>query len=172
MDSSPPGSSIHGIFQARILEWVAISFSRRSSLPRDWTQVSRIAGRFFTNWATRDENKKTTGGKVIKLKYQSYVLTNRKSEKKKEKKDRNGEQNYQREEKKNTFQSWRMGILWGQSCWVYTLWIKKKQQHPHEGILWILELHGEKHPKMFQCSTAGYAQSLSNHTGITIAVLT
>ena len=127
MDSSPPGSSIHGIFQARILEWVAISFSRRSSLPRDWTQVSRIAGRFFTNWATRDENKKTTGGKVIKLKYQSYVLTNRKSEKKKEKKDRNGEQNYQREEKKNTFQSWRMGILWGQSYWVYTLWIKKKK---------------------------------------------
>ena len=39
---------VHGILQARILEWVAFSFSRRSSQPRDWTQVSHIAGRFFT----------------------------------------------------------------------------------------------------------------------------
>ena len=54
MDCSLPGSSIHGIFQARILEWVAISFSRRSSWPRDWTQVSRIIGRRFTIWATRE----------------------------------------------------------------------------------------------------------------------
>ena len=54
MDCSLPGSSIHGIFQARILEWVAISFSRRSSRPRDWTQVSRIVGRRFTVWATRE----------------------------------------------------------------------------------------------------------------------
>ena len=48
---SPPGSSVHGIFQARILEWVAISFSRGSSRPRDWTHVSCVsymAGRFFT----------------------------------------------------------------------------------------------------------------------------
>ena len=51
MDSSLPGSSVHGIFQARILEWVAISFSRGSSQPRDWTQVSHIAGRRFTIWA-------------------------------------------------------------------------------------------------------------------------
>ena len=43
-----------GIFQARILEWVAISFSRRSSRPRDWTQVSRIIGWRFTVWATRE----------------------------------------------------------------------------------------------------------------------
>ena len=54
MDCSLPGSSVHGSFQARILEWVAISFSRRSSQPRDWTQVSRIAGRRFTVWATRE----------------------------------------------------------------------------------------------------------------------
>ena len=45
--------SVHGILQARILEWVAISFSRGSSLPRDWTQVSCIAGRCFNLWATR-----------------------------------------------------------------------------------------------------------------------
>ena len=47
MDYSLPGFSIHGIFQARILEWGAISFSRRSSHPRDWTRVSLIVGRCF-----------------------------------------------------------------------------------------------------------------------------
>ena len=46
MDDSPPGSSVHGILQASILEWVAIPFSRGSSQPRDQTQVSYIAGRF------------------------------------------------------------------------------------------------------------------------------
>ena len=52
MDWSPLGSSIHGILLARILEWIAISFSRGSSWPRDRTQVSRIAGRHFNLWAT------------------------------------------------------------------------------------------------------------------------
>ena len=54
MDYSPPGSSVREIFQARLLEWVAISFSRGSFQPRDWTQVSWTAGRFFTDWATRE----------------------------------------------------------------------------------------------------------------------
>ena len=54
MDCSPPGSSVHGIFQARVLEWAAISFSRRSSQPRDWIRVSHIVGRRFTVWATRE----------------------------------------------------------------------------------------------------------------------
>ena len=48
IDGSPPGSSVHGILQARILEWVAIPFSRGCSQPRGWTQVSCIAGIFFT----------------------------------------------------------------------------------------------------------------------------
>ena len=48
VDSSPPGSSVHGILQARILEWVAISSSRGSSLLRDQTRISCIASRFFT----------------------------------------------------------------------------------------------------------------------------
>ena len=52
MDCCPPGSSVHGILQARILEWVAIPSSRGSSRPRDWTQVSCTAGRFFTIWTT------------------------------------------------------------------------------------------------------------------------
>ena len=52
MDCSPPGFSIHGIFQAWVLEWVAISFSRGSSRPRDWTRVSCIAGRHSNIWAT------------------------------------------------------------------------------------------------------------------------
>ena len=51
---SPPGTSVHGIFQARILEWVAFLFSRGSSWPRGWTWVSGIAGGFFTIWATRE----------------------------------------------------------------------------------------------------------------------
>ena len=54
MDCGPPGSSVHEIFQARILEWVAISFSRGSSQHRDRTWVSCTAGRFFTDWATRE----------------------------------------------------------------------------------------------------------------------
>ena len=49
-----PGSSVHGISQARILEWVVIPFSRGSSWPRDRTWVSYFAGRFFTPWATRE----------------------------------------------------------------------------------------------------------------------
>ena len=54
MDCSLPGYSVHGILQARILEWVAFPFSRESSQPGDWTQVFLIAGRFFTIWATRE----------------------------------------------------------------------------------------------------------------------
>ena len=53
MEYSPPGSSVSGILQARILEWVAIPFSIGFSQPRDWTRVSHTAGRFFTIWATR-----------------------------------------------------------------------------------------------------------------------
>ena len=54
MACSPPGSSVHGILQARILDWVAIPFSRGSSQPKDQTWVSCIAGRFFTVWAARE----------------------------------------------------------------------------------------------------------------------
>ena len=54
MDCSLPGSSVHGILQARILEWFAIPFPRGSSQPRDGTQVSCIAGRFFTVSASRE----------------------------------------------------------------------------------------------------------------------
>ena len=54
VDCSPPGSSVHGILQAGILEWVAMLSSRESSQPIDWTQVSSIAGGYFTVWATRE----------------------------------------------------------------------------------------------------------------------
>ena len=54
MDCSLLGSSIHGILQARILEWIAIPFSTGSSLPCDWTWASCIAGGFLTIWATRE----------------------------------------------------------------------------------------------------------------------
>ena len=58
VDCSLPGSSVHGILQARILEWVAIPFSRGSSQPRDQTlisYVSSLAGRFFTTSATWED---------------------------------------------------------------------------------------------------------------------
>ena len=54
MDCSLSGSSVYGIFQARVLEWIAISFSRESSRSRNRTPVSHIAGRRFTIWATRE----------------------------------------------------------------------------------------------------------------------
>ena len=52
MECSPSGPSVHGILQARILQWVAMSSSRGSSQPRDWIRVSSTASRFFTIWAT------------------------------------------------------------------------------------------------------------------------
>ena len=54
MDCNLPGSSVHGIFQARVLEWVAISFSRGYSWPWDQTRVPRVIDRRFTVWATRE----------------------------------------------------------------------------------------------------------------------
>ena len=54
MDCILLGSSVHGILLARILEWVAISFSKRSSWSREWTWVSCTAGKFITVWATRE----------------------------------------------------------------------------------------------------------------------
>ena len=66
MDCSLPGSSLHGILQARVLEWVAIPFSRGSSWPRDRTRVSLIAGRCFNLWATRE-------ALLIHLPFLSYV---------------------------------------------------------------------------------------------------
>ena len=53
--------TIHGILQARILEWIIIPFSRGSSQPRDQTQASHIAGGFFTSWATREAQEYWSG---------------------------------------------------------------------------------------------------------------
>ena len=53
--------TVHAILQVRILEWVALPFSRGSSQPRDWTQVSCIAGGFFTSWATREAQEYWSG---------------------------------------------------------------------------------------------------------------
>ena len=53
--------AVHGILQARILEWVAFPFSRGSSQPRDWNQVSHIAGGFFISWATREAQEYWNG---------------------------------------------------------------------------------------------------------------
>ena len=60
--------TVHGILQARILEWVAFAFSRASSQPRNGTHVSWIAGGFFTSWVTREaqETQKTLGQKSLR----------------------------------------------------------------------------------------------------------
>ena len=71
MDCNVQDSSVHGIFQARVLEWVAISFSRGSSRPRDRTWVSRIAGRCFTIWATRPPGNGL--GPFIKLLLKCFI---------------------------------------------------------------------------------------------------
>ena len=70
MDCSPPGSSVHGISQARILQWVAISFSKESSRPRDWTCISCLAGRFFTTEPPGKpiiDNQNSRGGETLSI---------------------------------------------------------------------------------------------------------
>ena len=67
MNYSPPGSSVHGILQARVLEWVAISFFKGSSWPRDPTWVSCIAGGFITIWATREPQQYLTHSQKTKF---------------------------------------------------------------------------------------------------------
>ena len=61
MNCSLPGFSVHEILHARILEWVAIFFSRGSNQPRDQSQVSYIAGEFFTVWAIREAQEYWSG---------------------------------------------------------------------------------------------------------------
>ena len=68
MGCSPPGSSVHGIFQARVLEWVANSFSRGSSPPRDQTRISHIAGGRLTIWATMKPSQ------VMTCQFQDWVI--------------------------------------------------------------------------------------------------
>ena len=83
MNCSPPGSIVHGILQARILEWVAIPFSRGSSQPKDWTQVLCIAGGFLTIWATRDILGSSKGVKSLVEQYHyskkldDYIMTSK-----------------------------------------------------------------------------------------------
>ena len=57
----PMDCTVHGILQARILEWVAFPFSRASSQPRDRTQVFHVEGRLFISWATREAQESWSG---------------------------------------------------------------------------------------------------------------
>ena len=75
MDYSQPGSSIHGILQVRIPEWVFISFSRRFSQLKDQTQVSHIAGRLFTIWATREVTLLPKNTSKQQLHIQKFLLS-------------------------------------------------------------------------------------------------
>ena len=83
VDCSPPGSSVHGILQARILEWVAISSSRGSFQPRDQTCISHascIADRFFTTepWGTTSKKSHKTGLEMILIAYYYFLKTKQK----------------------------------------------------------------------------------------------
>ena len=71
MDCNPPGSSVHGIFQARILEWTAISSSRGSSLPRNWTHISCIGRQILYHWAIWEAWPTHT---ELRISYSSSVL--------------------------------------------------------------------------------------------------
>ena len=71
----PMDYTVHGILQARILEWVVFPFSRRSSQLRDWMQVSCIAGRFFTSWATREAHSLKDKNNLLQVKDKLYITT-------------------------------------------------------------------------------------------------
>ena len=73
VDCGLPGSSVHGIFQARELEWVAISFSGGSFWSRDWTWVSCIWYRCFTTWATREAQSSKVTFKILQARLQQYM---------------------------------------------------------------------------------------------------
>ena len=74
MDYSLPGSSVHGIFQAIVLEWIAISFSKESSQPRDWTQISHIVDRRFTVCNLSQKAEKQISSKGYLLNYSLYLF--------------------------------------------------------------------------------------------------
>ena len=71
---NPLDYTVCGILQARLLEWVAFPFSRGSSQPRDWIQVSHIAGGFFTSWTTREAQKDWYWWIRESLKWGNYSL--------------------------------------------------------------------------------------------------
>ena len=77
LDCSPPGSSVRGIPQARILEWVSMPSSRGSSWPREWKKVSCIIGGFFTVWATREAPLKELPRDSFKTTLQEKTASNR-----------------------------------------------------------------------------------------------
>ena len=76
MDCSLPGSSVHGIFQAIVLEWIATSFPRGSSQPRDWTQVSHIVDRHLTVWATRENSWILFYVSLLSFQFSCSVMSN------------------------------------------------------------------------------------------------
>ena len=73
-DCSLPGSSVHGILQARILEWVPIPFSSGSSQPSDWTQISYIAGRFFTFLSHQRSQEEWTKDKTPRIRLIQNII--------------------------------------------------------------------------------------------------
>ena len=120
IDCNLTSSFVHGILQARILEWVA--FSRRSSWPRDWTQVSCIVGWFFANWATwepHDYENHANFGPPAHLQSLAKCLATVSSQKKKKKKLPKSNNKIKKNHK------WKRNMFWINSldvnlvyCWI------------------------------------------------------
>ena len=124
VDCSPPGSSVHGILQARILEWVAILFSRGSSWPRNRTQVSCIADGFFTIWAIREGLVLSSNPEYHTLKTSPLIPTIR---------------NYPRvafpfcSQGASSCQRWTQGVRWERGQWALRKggWRGRKLERSH-----------------------------------------
>ena len=128
MDCSPPGSLVHGILQAWILEWVAIPFSRGSSLPRDRTQASCTVRRRFTVWATREAPSLVIRYMQIKTTIRYHFLSLRMAIKKE--KENTGE-----DVKKRLMGMWNTAVTMENSLAIpqkipyrVTIWLNKIQQ--------------------------------------------
>ena len=112
MDCSLPGSSVHGVLQANILEWVAIYSSRGSSWPKDWIHVSCFAREFFTVWATRKAlGSSIDRGNPGKTSLAKWSLKHRKNLTSRKKPQPEG--------------SWRTRALWWERNWWVREWLSK-----------------------------------------------
>ena len=122
MFCSLPRSSIQGIFQARVLEWVAISFSRGSSQLRDRTLVSRIAGRCFNLWATREACQLSVSHTYTHLHSLSWLVMGT-SPVLHSAQPRKWDWSMKKEAKRDLYDSFRVGLLpcLGRVCWTKVL---------------------------------------------------
>ena len=142
MDCSPPGSSVHKIFQTRILEWIIILFSREFSWPRDQTLVC-IAGTSFTIWATREAPKCSNYCTIVLISHASKIMLK------------------MLQVRLPQYMNWEIPYVQAVS-WETCMWIKKQQLEPDMEQLTGSKL-GKEYDKAVNCHPAylTYMQSTS-----------